>query len=63
MYNNHSIYIGKDRIDAQVMMNGIQNDIDFLNAKIRYLKGQRAPNIETLKSYQAMLESRHSVLE
>tara|TARA_B100000809_G_scaffold181573_1_gene179360 strand:- start:1392 stop:1682 length:291 start_codon:yes stop_codon:yes gene_type:complete len=63
MSKKRSIYIGKDRTDPRLMAEKIQNDIDFLNAKIIHIKGQRAPNIEVLQTYQAMLESRYSVLE
>lgn len=58
-----SIYIGTDKIDTDIMTKGIKNDIDFLSAKILYVKGQSFPNIEVLQTYQAMLDSRYSVLE
>ena len=63
MSKKRSIYIGDERADTRLMAEKIQNDIDFINAKIIYIKGQRAPNTQVLKTYQAMLDSRYSVLE
>ena len=63
MHNKRTIHIGEVRVDCHLMAEKIQNDIDFINAKIIYIKGQRSPNIKILATYQAMLESRYSVLE
>ncbi len=63
MSKKRSIYIGENRAEPHLMIEKIQTDIDFLNAKIIYIKGQREPNRQVLNTYQAMLESRYSVLE
>ena len=63
MSDNRTMYIGNDRIDVNAMAKNIQEDIDFLNAKILYISGQRDPNLDVLRTYKALLESRESVLE
>ena len=52
-----------DNLHAEVMVNKVRKDIEFINTKILYVEGQRNPNDKILKTYKAMLESRYSVLE
>ena len=52
-----------NNLHAEVMVNKVRKDIEFINTKILYVEGQRNPNDKILKTYKAMLESRYSVLE
>ena len=52
-----------NNVHADVMVNKVRKDIEFINTKILYVEGQKNPNAKILNTYKAMLESRYSVLE
>ena len=57
------LYIGNKKVNAGTVSDKIRQDIDFLNAKIIYINGQRNFNTDVLQVYQTMLESRYAVLD
>lgn len=54
--------IGKDALDSTEVAAKVQNDINFLLARIEHLQQQFNPNPVVLHTYKEMLESRQAVL-
>jgi len=60
--NEKIIAIGQQRVHVNAVTTKIQNDIAFLEDRIGRMKNMKAPSQTVLNTYQAMLESRLSVL-
>lgn len=54
--------IGKEAFDSTEVAKKVQNDINFLLARIEHLQQQHNPNPAVLNTYHEMLESRQAVL-
>lgn len=55
--------IGNEAFNSTEVAEKVQNDINFLLARIDHLRQQPNPNPVVLHTYQEMLESRQAVLE
>lgn len=55
--------IGNEAFNSTEVAQKVQNDINFLLARIDHLQQQPNPNPVVLQTYQEMLESRKAVLE
>jgi len=55
--------IGNEAFNSTEVAEKVQNDINFLLARIDHLQQQPNPNPVVLQTYQEMLESRKAVLE
>lgn len=55
--------IGSDAFNSNEVAEKVQNDIDFLMARIEHLQQQPNPNPIVLQTYRQMLESRQAVLD
>lgn len=55
--------IGNEAFNSTEVAEKVQNDINFLLARIEHLQQQPNPNPVVLHTYQEMLESRKAVLE
>ena len=55
--------IGNEAFNSTEVAEKVQNDIDFLLARIEHLQQQLNPNPVVLQTYREMLESRQAVLE
>lgn len=55
--------IGNEAFNSTEVAEKVQNDINFLLARIDHLQQQPNPNPVVLQTYQEMLESRQAVLE
>lgn len=54
--------IGNEAFNSTEVAEKVQNDVDFLLARIDHLQQQLNPNPVVLQTYKAMLESRQAVL-
>ncbi len=54
--------IGNEAFDSIEIAEKVQNDINFLLARIAHLQQQPNPNPVVLHTYQEMLESRQAVV-
>jgi len=57
------IAIGQQRILVNAVTSKIQDDITFLEDRIRRMEKMKAPSETILNTYRAMLSSRQSVLK
>jgi hypothetical protein len=55
--------IGNEAFNSTEVAEKVQNDINFLLARIDHLQQQLNPNPVVLQTYREMLESRQAVLE
>ena len=55
--------IGNEAFNSMEVAEKVQNDVDFLLARIEHLKQQNNPNPIVLQTYREMLESRQAVLD
>jgi hypothetical protein len=55
--------IGNEAFNSTEVAEKVQNDINFLLARIEHLQQQSNPNPVVLHTYKEMLESRQAVLE
>lgn len=55
--------IGNEAFNSTEVAEKVQNDINFLLARIEHLQQQPNPNPVVLHTYKEMLESRQAVLE
>lgn len=55
--------IGNEAFNSTEVAEKVQNDINFLLARIEHLQQQLNPNPVVLQTYKEMLESRQAVLE
>ncbi len=55
--------IGNEAFNSMEVAEKVQNDVDFLLARIEHLKQQPNPNPIVLQTYKEMLESRQAVLD
>lgn len=55
--------IGNEAFNSTEVAEKVQNDINFLLARIDHLQQQPNPNPVVLQTYKEMLESRQAVLE
>lgn len=55
--------IGNEAFNSTEVAEKVQNDINFLLARIEHLQLQPNPNPVVLQTYREMLESRQAVLE
>lgn len=58
-----TLNIGKEAFNSLDVAEKVQNDINFLLARIDHLQLQPVPNPLVLQTYQDMLESRQAVLD
>ncbi len=54
--------IGNEAFNSTEVAEKVQNDINFLLARIEHLQQQSSPNPVVLHTYKEMLESRQAVL-
>ncbi len=54
--------IGNEAFNSMEVAEKVQNDVDFLLARIEHLQQQLNPNPIVLQTYKEMLESRQAVL-
>lgn len=55
--------IGNEAFNSTEVAEKVQNDINFLLARVEHLQQQPNPNPVVLQTYREMLESRQAVLE
>jgi len=55
--------IGNEAFNSTEVAEKVQNDINFLLARIEHLQQQLNPNPVVLQTYREMLESRQAVLD
>ncbi|HSC69554.1 MAG TPA: hypothetical protein VLC79_17810 [Cellvibrio sp.] len=55
--------IGNEAFNSTEVAEKVQNDINFLLARIEHLQQQSNPNPVVLQTYREMLESRQAVLD
>ena len=55
--------IGNEAFNSTEVAEKVQNDINFLLARIAHLQQQPNPNPVVLQTYREMLESRQAVLD
>ena len=55
--------IGNEAFNSTEVAAKVQNDINFLLARIEHLQQQSNPNPVVLQTYKDMLESRQAVLD
>lgn len=55
--------IGNEAFNSTEVAEKVQNDINFLLARIEHLQQQPNPNPIVLQTYREMLESRQAVLD
>lgn len=55
--------IGNEAFNSTEVAEKVQNDINFLLARIEHLQRQPNPNAVVLRTYHEMLESRQAVLD
>ena len=55
--------IGNEAFNSTEVAEKVQNDINFLLARIEHLQLQPNPNPVVLQTYREMLESRQAVLD
>ena len=58
-----TLNIGNEAFNSTDVAEKVQNDINFLHARIEHLQQQPNPNPAVLQTYKEMLESRQAVLE
>lgn len=60
--HGQSVVIGDKRHKVETIFKKMEEDVQFLTQRINVLKQQHSPSEIVLKTYEAMLESRLSIL-